>query len=189
MQMPMTIQKPSAEDLIAHFKLEPLPVEGVLFTQVYRSAELIDAAARPARYRGEKPFGTVALALFIAGGKSISALHRLQTDEVWHFYLGDPLELLLLHPDGASEHVLLGNDVLAGQHIVHVVPRGTWMGAHVHRDGAYALVGNTMAPGFTSSDFEGGLRDALIAQYPAERDGIIALTHDGAHEREMPEGY
>jgi uncharacterized protein len=179
----------TARDLIAHFKLERLPVEGVLFTQLYRSAELIDAAQRPARYRGEKPYGTVALGLFTADGDSFSSMHRLQTDEVWHFYLGDPLEMLLLHPDGAIEQIVLGQAIFDGQKIVHVVPRDVWMGARVRSGGDWALVGNSMAPGFTSSDFESGAREELIAQYPAAREMIAELTRDDTHDREMPEGY
>jgi uncharacterized protein len=182
-------KRPTPRELIAHFNLQRLPVEGVLFTQLYRSPEIVDSAHRPARYRGEKPYGTVALGLFTADGDSFSSMHRLQTDEVWHFYLGDPLEMLLLHPDGQSEIITLGHDILNSQKIVHVVPHGAWMGARVRAGGDWALIGNTMAPGFTSSDFESGLRDELIARYPHERDMITALTRDGAHEREMPEGY
>jgi hypothetical protein len=182
-------QRSTREAIIAHYNLQRLPIEGVLFTQLYRSAELVDAVHRPERYRGEKPYGTVALALFTADGDSFSSMHRLQTDEVWHFYLGDALEILLLYPDGRSEHVTLGQNIFDGQKLVHVVPHGVWMGARVRAGGEWSLIGNTMAPGFTSSDFEAGGRDELLTQYPHERDMILALTHEGEHTREMPEGY
>jgi hypothetical protein len=178
----------STHALIEHFQLERLPTEGILFRQSYRSAETLNPGTLPERYRGDKPFGTCIVALLTDDPDSISSLHRLHSDEIWHFYLGDPIEMLLLHTDGSSEHVTLGHDVLNGQHVQFVVPRGAWMGAKLRAGGAWALFGNTMAPGFTSSDFENGARDDLIAQYPAERDAILALTR--AHfEREMPEGY
>jgi hypothetical protein len=120
---------------------------------------------------------------------SFSSMHRLTTDEIWHFYLGDPIKMLLLHEDGAIETRVLGHDIFQGQLLQTVVPRGAWMGARLIAGGVYAVFGNTMAPGFTSPDFESGARDALIAQYPAARDMILALTNPDETARSMPEGY
>lgn len=98
------------------------------------------------------------------------------TDEIWHFYLGDPIELLLLHRDGRDELVVLGHEVLAGHEVQHVVPAGTWMGARLRPVGEYGVFGNTMAPGFVLSDFEGAAAADLIARWPHRADLIAALT-------------
>ncbi len=184
---------PEIDALIAHFKLELLPVEGVLFHQTYRSRDGVSPAALPARYAnhpGDKPAGTCVIAMFTAAADSSSIMHRLLTDEIWHFYLGDPIEMLLMQPDThTSAHITLGHDVLNGQQLQVVVPHGVWMGARLRPGGRYALFGNTMAPGFTSFDFEAGARDELLTQFPHERELITALTHDGAQQRHMPEGY
>ncbi|MBO4260795.1 hypothetical protein GRC12_44330, partial [Streptomyces griseorubiginosus] len=99
--------------------LEPIPREGGLFRQTWAGPERPDG----------RPEGTAIVALLTAD--DFSALHRLPTDEIWHFYLGDPLELLLLAPDGTSRTTVLGPDVLGGQQIQFTVPAGTWMGGRV----------------------------------------------------------
>ena len=99
-----------------------------------------------------------------------------RTDEVYHFYLGDPVEQLLLHADGRSELVVLGHDLAAGQRVQHVAPRDTWQGTRLRDGGSWALLGTTMAPGFDVSDYEAGDRGALSAAYPHEAARIAALT-------------
>ncbi len=163
--------------LIRALDLQPLAGEGGLFHEMYRSVESIPAGALPERYsQEEKPFGTAILYLLTEAPDSFSTLHRLLTDEIWHFYLGDPLELTLLLPGGQAEHITLGQDVLNGQRVQFTVPRGTWMGARLAAGGQFALLGTTMAPGFTPCDFQLGGRDQLLAEYPAEREQILALT-------------
>ena len=107
---------------------------------------------------------------------SFSALHRLATDEVYHFYLGDPVEMLLLHADGASSRPVLGPDLIAGQQVQLVVPRGTWQGSRLVAGGRWALLGTTMAPGFDSGDFELGRGPDLEAAWPDQAEAISALT-------------
>jgi hypothetical protein len=170
---------PSAQQLIDHFGLEPLPVEGGLFRQTWRA---------PVANAEDKPAGTCIMAMFTAEADSFSAMHRLPTAEIWHFYLGDAIELLLLHANGKSERIALGQDVLRGQRVQFVVPAGAWMGAHLLPGGSYALFGCTMAPGFTSPDYEGGEREALIARYPAEAQLIAKLTRLHAPTSRMPDG-
>lgn len=167
---------PTPEQLIEIFNLEPLPVEGGLFFQTYKSAEAISQAGLPGRYTGAKPFSTAIVYLLTDEPESFSALHKLPTDEVYHFYLGDPVELLQLHPDGRSERIILGHDLLAGQKIQHVVPQGAWQGSHLLPGGRYALLGTTMAPGYTDADYTGGDRQALIAAYPDQAALIAQLT-------------
>lgn len=169
----------TAKQLIEHLKLEPLPVEGGYFRQTYRSDETLARSALPARYPSERLFGTAIYYLLSDDPDCFSALHRLPTEEIYHFYLGDPVELLLLHPDGPSERVVLGPDIFGGQQVQFVVPRDVWQGSRLIPGGRWALLGTTMAPGYDPSDFEGGERDALIQLYPQEADLIRALTRVG----------
>jgi hypothetical protein len=169
-------RRPTAGELIDILGLEPLPVEGGRFLQSYRSSHILSPEALGDRYREEKPAGTAIYYLITPERDGFSALHRLPTDEVFHFYLGDPVRTLLLYPDGRSEHVTLGPDILAGQRVQSTVPAGVWQGSFLEPGGAYALLGTTMAPGFTSSDYEGGDRAALIAAYPEEAELITRLT-------------
>ena len=167
----------TVEQIIQALGLQPLPVEGGLYRQTYISDERIPAGALPERYEpAEKPFGTAIYYLLAGHPNSFSSLHRLPTDEVYHFYLGDPVEMTLLLADGSSRQVVLGQDLLAGQQVQFVAPRGAWQGSRLLPGGQYALLGTTMAPGFTPSDFENGEREALLAQYSRERERILALT-------------
>ena len=156
--------------------LRPLPVEGGHFLQTWCADETIASAALPARYGRAKPLGTAIYYLLTDDPGSFSALHRLPTEEVYHFYLGDPVELLMLHPDGRGEPVVLGHELLNGQRVQHVVPRGVWQGSRLVEGGRFALMGTTMAPGYDDQDYTGGVRDELAARYPAQADRIRRLT-------------
>ena len=162
----------TAEDLIRLMKLQPLPVEGGYFRETYRSAELLETTGYPS----PRSFGSAIY--FLLTPQSFSSLHRLRTDEIYHFYLGDPAEMLLLHADGSSERVLLGHDIHAGQQLQLVVPRGTWQGSRVLPGGRFSLLGTTMAPGFDPRDFEPGSRSDLLAAYPSQRELIRGLTRE-----------
>src|SRR5262249_4951546 len=118
-----------AEQLIRALALEPLPEEGGYYRQTYRCPETTGPEALPPRYRTSKPFGTAIYYLLSAEPGCFSALHRLPTDEIYHFYLGDPVELLLLFPHGGVERTVLGSDVLGGEQVQLVVPRGVWQGS------------------------------------------------------------
>ena len=164
----------TAQEVIDLLQLEPLPWEGGFFRQTYQSPETIPPAALPARYQQERVLGT---AIYVVLTRSdFSAMHRLDTDEIFHFYYGDPLEMLLLHPDGSGEVFLLGHDLLAGQRPQKVVTRNVWQGTRLAPRGqvGFALIGTTMAPGFEWAGFELGESDALIKQYPAFAEMITA---------------
>lgn len=164
------------DQLIQIFNLEPLPVEGGLFFQTYLAPETIAQDQLPARYLVDKPFGTAIIYLLTPDPDSFSALHKLPTDEIWHFYLGDPVELLQLHPDGRSERIILGQDLLGGQKVQHIVPRDVWQGSHLLPGGRFALLGTTMAPGYTDEDYIAGDPDELITAYPDRNALIEQLT-------------
>lgn len=168
----------TANDLIALLDLEPLPVEGGCFRQTWHSRDIVPAGALDPRYGRPKAAGTAIYYLLTDEQDSFSALHRLPTDEVFHFYLGDPVEQLLLHPGGRHEIVTLGPDLRAGQRVQSVVPRGVWQGARLAAGGRFALLGTTMAPGFDPLDYEGGIRAPLAAEYPAAAAIIEALTRE-----------
>ena len=164
--------------IIEQLGLEPLPEEGGLFKQTYCSPESINREHLPDRYLVDKPFGTAIYYLLTADVDSFSALHKLPTAELYHFYLGDPVELLQLHPDRTSEIITLGQDILAGQKVQHLVPQGVWQGSHLIPGGNFALMGTTMAPGYSPEDYVGGAFDELVAHFPTHADLIRELTRD-----------
>lgn len=172
----------TAASLIERLGLVPLPEEGGHYRETWRAQESTPADALPARYRGSRTFGTAILYLLTPEPGSFSALHRLPTDEIFHFYLGDPVEMLLLYPDGRTETVILGPDVLGAEKVQFVVPRGVWQGSRVVPGGEWALLGVTMAPGFEFADYEVGDRDELIARYPETAERIRALTREPTSE-------
>ncbi len=165
-----------AKKLIEHLGMEKIPVEGCWFKLTYTSTDKIAGVALPERYGAPRAAGGAIYALVTR--EDFSAMHKLRTDEIWHFYGGNPIELLLLHPDGRSEVVVLGSDVFAGQHPQFTVPAGAWMGAWPQASGAeaYGFFGTTMAPGFDYADFEVGYRDELQKGWPAQSALIGALT-------------
>ncbi|WP_435839624.1 cupin domain-containing protein [Streptomyces caniferus] len=209
------------EALIDFYGLAPLPREGGRFRRTW---------AGPTRPDG-RPEGSAIVMLLTGAPGDFSALHRLPTDEIWHFYRGDPLTLFLLSEDGAPDGsgpadddgsspaddssptpegptpdgstaadssltdgrslthdssppprpgtartVVLGPDVLGGQHVQFTVPAGTWMAAEVADGGSWTLFGCTMAPGFTFEDYEHGDAAELAARFPQEAARITALS-------------
>jgi predicted cupin superfamily sugar epimerase len=176
----------TVEALIQHFNLRPLPVEGGLYVQTFRSDETYTGDCLPARYAGlDHAFGSAILMLLTDDPNSFSALHRLTTDEIYHFYLGDPIELTLLYPDGVFQTVVLGQNVLAGEQVQFVIPAGVWQGSRLKAGGSFALFGTTMAPAFQVEDFEAANRENLSTTYPQARERINALTRENSSQR-MP---
>src|SRR5262245_48991382 len=110
----------SAEQIIAALRLQPLPLEGGYYRETYRSADTLPAAALPPHYGRDKSAATAIY--YLLTPDTFSALHRLPTDEVFHFYLGGPVRMLHLSPDGDGREVVLGPDILAGQQLQTVVP-------------------------------------------------------------------
>jgi hypothetical protein len=162
------------EQLRELLKMKPLPVEGGYFSETYRAKDAVAASALPDSYPGERAISTAIY--YMLTPDTFSALHRLRGDEIYHFYLGDAVEMLQLKPGGTGEAVLLGQDIAAGMRLQHVVPGGTWQGARLAPGGKFALMGTTMAPGFDPQDYEAGQRAELIAQYPQYSALITWLT-------------
>lgn len=149
----------AAREIVAALRLEPLPREGGFFRQTWRSA------AGSAIY-------------FLLTPEDFSALHRLRTDELWHFHAGDAIEHVQLDPrDGQARIARLGADVRAGEQPQLVVPAGVWQGARIVAPRAgWALVGCTLAPAWREEDFELGGRAALQRAFPAQAGIVAALT-------------
>ena len=164
-----------AREIIEKLGLVPLLHEGGYYRESYRSPELVEKL--PPRYTSARLYGSAIYYLLTSDDACFSAMHRLKTDEVYHFYLGDPAEMLLLHENGRAERVILGQDLVAGQHVQYVVSRDVWQGSRVRPGGKWSLMGTTMAPGFSPDDFELGDRERLLARYPAESGLITSLTH------------
>lgn len=162
--------------LIETLGLQPLPKEGGMFRQSYKAAENIPAEILPARYTGPHPFGTAIYYLLTNSPDSFSALHCLPTDEIYHFYLGDPVEMLLLYPDGSGQVVILGQDLLNGQCVQLLVHRNVWQGSRLQDGGCFALLGTTMAPGYEDQDYLAGSRARLTRQYPEWSAWVNQLT-------------
>lgn len=156
------------EDLVAAYGLAPHP-EGGFFRETYRSAETMTT-----RGGVERPVSTGILFLLPEGEKS--RLHRIKSDELWHFHLGGALRLTQISPEGKVEDFILGPDVKKGQLLQHVVPARYWFGAQPEPGSGFCFVGCTVAPGFDFADFDLGSRATLLARFPNAQDVVTRLT-------------
>ncbi|MFP5228145.1 MAG: cupin domain-containing protein [Acidobacteriota bacterium] len=165
-----------AEDLKRILALEPHPREGGWFRQTWRSTETIPLEVLPPnRYTGARAAGTAIY--YLLDPASFSEMHRLTSDEVFHFYYGDPVEMLQLWPDGSGRRLVLGQDIASGQLPQTVVPQGVWQGARLLPGGTVALLGCTVSPGFDYADYTSGSREALTRGWPEWAEWIERLTH------------
>jgi hypothetical protein len=162
----------TAEQIIEMFGMKPLQGEGGYYVETYRSEESHRLAGCP----GKRNFGSAIL--YLLTPDTFSRLHRLRSDEVWHFYLGDPATMLQLYPDGSDELITLGQDIQAGWQVQTVVPAGTWQGCFLNEGGKFALMGTTVAPAFDFADFQPADRNELLKKYPVPKNLILRLTTD-----------
>jgi predicted cupin superfamily sugar epimerase len=168
--------KPTLSEIVRALHLQPLSEEGGLFAETYRSSDIIDA--RQFGRGHSSPRSLCTAIYYLLTPTSFSAIHKLPGDEVFHFYLGDPVEMLELHTDGSSRTIILGPDVLNGMRLQHVVAGNVWQGSRLVRGGEYALLGTTMSPGFDYADFViGNMRD-LVAKYPDRATLISELLRE-----------
>lgn len=158
---------------VERLRMQPHP-EGGYFAETYRSPETLAADALPTRFSGSRSFATAIY--FLLEGHQFSTLHRIQADELWHFYAGDALDVFVISENGDLETIRLGPNPDAGDVFQAVVPARRWFGAKpVYPDG-YALVGCTVAPGFDFQDFELADQAAMLADFPQHRVVIESLT-------------
>lgn len=163
----------SAEELIRILGLRPHPAEGGYYAETYRSEQTLPSAAPGDLHDADRSLATAIY--YLLTPDTVSALHRLAADELFHFYLGDPVEMLQLHPDGESRLLQVGTDLMAGMRPQMLVPAGVWQGSRLVPGGRLALLGTTMSPGFDPADYEHGDFAALSAAWPGHAQLIRSL--------------
>ncbi len=160
-------------DLITSLSLQPHP-EGGWYRESYRATEAVSLAALPERFDGPRSHATAIY--FLLNFDTFSALHRLKSDEQWHFYSGSALTVHVIYPDGRYAPIKLGSKLAQGETFQTVVPHGCWFGATVDTPASYALVGCSVAPGFDFADFEMAGRETLSNEFPQHSSLITRLT-------------
>jgi uncharacterized protein len=163
----------TAERLVEQLVLSRHP-EGGWFRESYRCTESIPKEGLPQGFGGSRSVCTGIYFLLQRG--EISALHRIKSDELWHFYAGTGLTIQVITRSGEHLELKLGRDLDAGESFQAMVPAGCWFGAEVSGAGEYALVGCTVAPGFDFADFEMGKRGELLRDFPDMEEVIVRLT-------------
>lgn len=158
----------TADQIKTLLHLEPHPIEGGSFRRTYTAA---GAVSLP---RGVRSLNSAIYYLLEPG--TFSEFHVLDSDELFHFYLGDPVEMIQLYPDGRSALFALGPDLAAGHHVQLHVPAGVWQGTRLIGAGQVALLGCTVTPGFDFADYRNASADELIAKWPSEAERIKGLT-------------
>jgi uncharacterized protein len=165
----------TADEVKKLLGLKPHPREGGWYVRTYEAAELVAAAAfADGRYAGARRTGTAIY--YLLEPDTFSEMHRLQSDEVFHFYAGDAVEMLQLREGGRGTTIVIGNDLLRGQRPQAMVERGVWQGSRLVKGGQWALLGCTVSPGFEFEDYETGERAELCAGWPEFAEEITALT-------------
>lgn len=165
----------TAEFLIKKYNLHKHP-EGGYYSEVYRSEELIEKGHLPNRYTGQRSFST--LIYFLLDGDDFSAFHRVNSDEIWHFYAGTSLTLYILKDDGILEKIVLSNNPEDNGSYFALIKKGIWFAAKINRANSFTFVGCTVAPGFDFEDFELASRMELIKQFPQNKEIITQLTRN-----------
>jgi predicted cupin superfamily sugar epimerase len=158
----------TADEIKALLCLKPHPVEGGFFRRTYTSTATVDLP------HGRRAHGTAIYYLLEPG--AFSEMHLLASDELFHFYLGDPVEMLQLYPDGRSAVFTLGPDLAAGQHVQLAVLAGVWQGTSLIGGGKVALLGCTVTPGFDFADYRSGTYADLASKWPLQAEWIKRLT-------------
>jgi len=160
----------TADEVKELLQLTPLRIEGGFFRETYRSRWSVSEEYLPEGMHGSRSIGTAIY--FMITPETFSTLHRMPATEIFHFYLGDPVIMLQLCPDGTSRTITLGSDLAAGQQPQVVVRGHVWQGSRLAPGGKFALMGTTMAPGFDYKDYEQGVGEKLAAQYPSAAELI-----------------
>ena len=173
----------TADEVKKLLRLKKHPREGGWYVPTWESEEFVSASCfDEGRYDGDRRVSTAIYYLLEPG--TFSEMHVLESDEIFHHYMGGSVEMLQLFADGASERVVIGKDLAAGERPQHVVRRGVWQGSRLLASGSglleregWALLGCTVSPGFEFVDYRDASADELIARWPGEAEMIRALTN------------
>lgn len=160
----------TCDEVISLLHLTPLPVEGGMVRQTYIS----EAETNDGRRAGTAIY-------YLLHGTDFSHFHKLDGDEVYHFYLGNPVELVELLPDGSVLKTILGPDIGKGNKVQHWVRSGNYQGSHLLDESpdSWALLGTTMTPGYSGDCYTHGSRGTLLEKWPAASPSILRLTSSG----------
>lgn len=150
-------------------------IEGGAYRRIYASDLVLGKDQLPSHFNGERPICTSIYFLLQQG--QISRLHRIASDETWHFYFGDPLIIHEIQSDGKLRSHLLGQDPIAGQLLQTTVKAGSWFGAIPAPGSEYALTGCTVSPGFDFEEFELAERSMVLEKFPQHADIIDLLCN------------
>jgi predicted cupin superfamily sugar epimerase len=160
------------QELIDSLGLAPHPERGH-YVETYRAALTVDDLPPP--HSGARAAST-AIYFLVTRAEPTTYLHRLRSDEMFHFYEGGPLDVLMLGPTGPGELRRLGTNVAAGERPQILIPAGTWFAAELAEAASHCLIGCTVAPGFEFADFELAAGPELAARYPAHAARIARMT-------------
>ena len=163
----------TADYWINHLALEIHP-EGGAYSRVYTSPLTISKTSLPANFHDSRPICTHIY--YILQQNEFSAFHKIQSDELWHFYDGDTLIIYEINADGSLSQHLLGKDIGAGESPFCVIKAGNWFASKLKEGGSFSLAGCTVSPGFNFAEFELAKRNELISKYPRHKDLITGLT-------------
>jgi hypothetical protein len=155
----------TADEIIKLLDLQPHP-EGGFYRETYRSDKNIPGL--------DRAYSTGIFYMLIPG--AVSKFHALKHDEMFHFYLGNPVTWVLLQPTGQVERVVLGSDIAHGERLQLLIKAGTWFGGYLNDGGQFSLMGTTVAPGFDFADFVFGQKEKLLKEFASAKDEINRLT-------------
>jgi hypothetical protein len=164
----------TADEVREVLKLEPNATCGFV-RETFVSKLTIAAGGLPAPFADARPLGSALY--FMVTPNAPVRLHRIRNDQLYHYYLGDPIELFLLHADGTNERVVVGPDIRAGQRVQLLIPGNTFHTARLVGHGRWFLGASTEWPGVVvSTDVEIGNLDKLAAQYPTLAADMRAIA-------------
>ena len=165
--------RPTAEEIKAMLGLEPHPTCGFV-AETYRSPLKIPTGTLPHAYESERPYASALY--FLVTPQAQIVMHRIRSDQLYHHYLGDPLEVLMLFPDGTGAVAAVGSDLAAGQRPQLFIPGGTFHTSRLASEASFALLASTEWPGVEPPDVEHGDIEELMMAYPDFREQIRAFT-------------
>ena len=147
--------------------------EGGYYREIYRSGEMISIDAPKKNLKRNVSTSIY----FLLEGPQVSKFHRLNSDELWHFYDGSSVKIYVIDERGRLTEIILGKKTENGEVFQTVIKKNIWFAAEVINKRSFALIGCTVSPGFDFSDFELASRDSLLEKYPKHKELIFKFTN------------